>query len=285
MYGERATRFFVHALSDFLRIAEEDMVRRGREKMCCPCRTCGNTLMWAHASTLQLHVLTKGFMDGYTRWTSHGEEAEVGASTFEEETIQHEETEGDHEENPVGEDNLTEMLHDVHMAEQVVQDSEDEREIAKFKKLLKDSQTPLYPNCDTEHTRLSVTLELLRIKARHNCPDASFDETLSYLADVFPKDNMLPTSTYEAKKIVCPLGLDVHRFHACPNDCIIYRKEYEQLKKCPTCDTSRYKRGRNEEDDGEEVSSGAPAKVVWYLPVLPRLKRLFGNKKEAKLMR
>jgi hypothetical protein len=40
----------------------------------------------------------------------------------------------------------------------------------------------------------------------------------------------LPHSCEEVKKIVCPLGMDVQRYHACPNDCIIYRgKEYENL--------------------------------------------------------
>jgi hypothetical protein len=77
----------------------------------------------------------KGFMDGYTRWTSHGEEAEVGASTFEEESIQHEETEEDNEENLVREDNLTEMLHDVHMAERL------------FKTLRMKERLPSLRNC------------------------------------------------------------------------------------------------------------------------------------------
>jgi hypothetical protein len=32
------------------------------------------------------------------------------------------------------------------------------------------------------------------------------------------------------------------------------------------------------------VTSGTPAKVVWYLPVISHLKHLFANKKEAELM-
>jgi hypothetical protein len=45
---------------------------------------------------------------------------------------------------------------------------------------------------------------------------------------MLPKDNKLPASMYEAKKIVCPLGLEVQKIHACPNDCILYRgEEYE----------------------------------------------------------
>jgi hypothetical protein len=108
---------------------------------------------------------------------------------------------------------------------------------------------------------------------------------------------------------MCPLGLDVKRYHSCPNDCIIYYKEHKDLNECPICKTPRFKvqaRGDNDDDkDGDEDDgidddaevegnkqkkkkkkhSGGPAKVVWYLPVLPRLKRLFANKKEAELMR
>jgi hypothetical protein len=45
---------------------------------------------------------------------------------------------------------------------------------------------------------------------------------------MLPMDNELPASTYEAKKVVCPLGLEVQKIHACPNDCFLYRgEEYE----------------------------------------------------------
>jgi hypothetical protein len=30
-----------------------------------------------------------------------------------------------------------------------------------------------------------------------------------------PKDNELPDSTYKAKKVLCPLGLEVQKIHAC----------------------------------------------------------------------
>jgi hypothetical protein len=53
---------------------------------------------------------------------------------------------------------------------------------------------------------------------------------------MLPKDNKLPASIYEAKKIVCPLGLEVQKIHACPNNCILYHGEdYENLNACPVC--------------------------------------------------
>jgi len=68
--------------------------------------------------------------------------------------------------------------------------------------------------------------------------------------------------------------------HACPNDCILYRKEFKGLHKCPKCEVLRY----NVKDDGDEydMKKGPPAKVLWYLPIIPQLKRFFGNVKDAK---
>ena len=61
------------------------------------------------------------------------------------------------------------------------------------------------------------------------------------------------------------------KIHACPNDCILYRNEYASLDKCPKCKVSRY---------GENGKS--PVKVLWYFPIIPRLKRMYSNKDTAK---
>ena len=34
------------------------------------------------------------------------------------------------------------------------------------------------------------------------------------------------------------------KLHACPNDCVLYRHEYEDLDECPTCKESRWKKGK-----------------------------------------
>nr|AAX95309.1 Transposase family tnp2, putative [Oryza sativa Japonica Group]ABA93248.1 transposon protein, putative, CACTA, En/Spm sub-class [Oryza sativa Japonica Group] len=76
--------------------------------------------------------------------------------------------------------------------------------------------------------------------------------------------NKLPETTYEAKKIVCPLGLEVHKIHACPNDCILYRgEEYENLEACPVCKALRYKIRRDDpgEVDGQLTKKRIPAKL------------------------
>jgi hypothetical protein len=53
------------------------------------------------------------------------------------------------------------------------------------------------------------------------------------MKNMLPKDNELPVSTYKTNKVVCPLGLEVQKIHACPNDCILYHSDYENLNECP----------------------------------------------------
>ena len=50
---------------------------------------------------------------------------------------------------------------------------------------------------------------------------------------------------------------------------------------------SRYKIRRDDPGDveGERPRKKIPAKVMWYAPIIPRLKRLFKNKEHAKLLR
>ena len=84
---------------------------------------------------------------------------------------------------------------------------------------------------------------------------------------------MCPATIEEAKKIVCPLDLPHEKYHACINDCMIYRGEDAKRTTCSECDQSWYKRGKKE-----------PRKVVWYFLITPRLQRYFIDAKEAKLM-
>ncbi|CAM8982153.1 unnamed protein product [Rhodiola kirilowii] len=50
---------------------------------------------------------------------------------------------------------------------------------------------------------------------------------------MLPEGNTLPNRTYEAKKVMCPMGLEYKKIHACPNDCILYRNAFSDFKECP----------------------------------------------------
>ena len=97
-----------------------------------------------------------------------------------------------------------------------------------YEQLETDSKLPLYLGCTT-FTRLSVVLALVNLKARFGWSDQSMTELLVLLKSMLPSDNKLPKSHYEAKKILCPMGMEYQKIHACGNDCVLYRKKYVEL--------------------------------------------------------
>ena len=107
-------------------------------------------------------------------------------------------------------DDLGQALHNVQA------DCESETERLKFQKLLEDHHKLLYPDCQNGLKKLRTTLELLQWKATNDVFDKGFGELLKLVKKMFPKDNELPTTTYEAKQLIYPLGLEVQKIHACP---------------------------------------------------------------------
>ncbi|WVZ81326.1 hypothetical protein U9M48_028716 [Paspalum notatum var. saurae] len=140
--------------------------------------------------------------------------------------------------------------------------------------MLEDHRTLLYPDCKEVHKKLRSTLELLQCKTSNGVSDKGFNELLMLIKKLLPEGKKLPATTYEAKDVVCPLGLGVQKIHACPNDYILYRHDYKDLESCSMCKASRYKIKHDDPGDveGESSRKRVPAKVMW-------------NKKHAKVIR
>ena len=296
---DRRSSEYMQGVRSFLNVAEAN-TRNGF--MCCPCRNCRNEKDYSSSKTLHIHLIQFGFMSGYNCWTKHGERGVIMEDNEEEEDNDNYPTFSEHGGTTMGEDGGTTMGEDE---EPIVDEPDDDlsraindahincesqNERFKLERMLEDHRKLLYPNCEDGQKKLGTTLELLQWKAQNGLTDKGFESLLKILKNMLPRDNVLPHSTYEAKKIVCPLGLEVQKIHACINDCILYRgEEYENLNACPVCGALRYKIRRDESAvDVEEEScprKKVPAKVMWYAPIIPRLKRLFQNKEHAKLLR
>jgi hypothetical protein len=193
-----------------------------------------------------------------------------------------EEEEGEEQASDVPANDLGQVIVDAQI------DYESEKKREKLEHMLDDHKKNLYPNCKDGQKKLGSMLELLQWKAETGLSDKGFEKLLEIVKKMLPNNNELPASMYEAKKIVCPLGLEVQKIHACPNDCIIYRgEEYENLNACPVCSAFRYKMRRDDPGDveGKRPRKRIAAKVMWYAPIIPRLKRLFRNKEHTKLLR
>ncbi|KAK0588832.1 hypothetical protein LWI29_006026 [Acer saccharum] len=116
-------------------------------------------------------------------------------------------------------DGLLEMLHDVGGQIPVGSGSIDDQDegvesdhvqpgvaATTFDELLQQVQQELYPGC-TQSSSLNFLVKLMHIKVLNHWSNKSFDMLIQLLNEVLPDGKNIPTSYYEAKKILRDLGL------------------------------------------------------------------------------
>ncbi|XP_071713721.1 uncharacterized protein [Rutidosis leptorrhynchoides] len=272
----RATSEFMDSVDEFIIVAETDQLEKGNTAISCPCKKCKNARWYADSTDIKSHLIAHGFMRGYTCWSFHGESlADLNPSISDNDT--------DNEDDSYNSDNNVNfdyMFDNLDMEDNVADKYHD-----RLQQLFVDAEKPLYTGC-MNFSKLSAVIQLVNLKSNNGWSDTSFTSLLELLNKMLPEGNELPVSTYQAKKLMCPMGLEIQRIHACLNDCMLYRNEDKDLHQCKVCGTSRYKRGKPTDNvDSDVLENGPPAKLLWYLPIIPRLKRLFANEKDAKLLR
>ena len=249
-------------MDTYVRRATADMYRNSRKYIRCPCRTCKLQCMFEPSSgELKSHLLRRGFMEGHTEWMSDEEVSEEEwqqDNNGDEEDPAHDDGDQRHDDGDQHVEDadmntrppLNSVVHDPHVQELLLNQTRTDsrgadRRKSKLKQLEVDSNTPLYDTSrGPEESRLRVAFDILQMKAQNGWSDKSTDDLLQYMKKRLPKDNTCPGSLDEVKKIVCPFDLPHMKYHACINDCIIYRKEHADKTKCPVCDEDRYKVGK-----------------------------------------
>ncbi|XP_056697769.1 uncharacterized protein [Spinacia oleracea] len=161
-------------------------------------------------------------------------------------------------------------------------------DVDMFNKMLKDAEVELYPGCN-QFCRLSFILHLYHIKTSFEWTDISLGVLLFFFLKVLPKGETVPDSLHEADTIIKGISLGYEKIHACPNDCMLFRKDKAKDDNCSVCGASRWKPS-NEECKGGSSSTKAkkerkiPIKVLRYFPLKPRLQRLYMSSKTAEDM-
>ncbi|KAL0536446.1 hypothetical protein IC582_025395 [Cucumis melo] len=255
MSKSRLSKEFELGVENFIRFGFSNTTNTS---MPCPCLKCENCQKHK-ANDIRDHLYFNGIDESYKTWFWHGEE--LPNSSFHGES-----SKCMYEENDVG--NIKEMVEIAHK-----QYSNDP---SGFEKLLNDAEKLLYEGCK-KFTKLSTLVKLYNLKVRHVWSNISFSELLKALKDILPSPNDLPTSMYEAKKMLGALGMEYEKIHACPNDCCLYRKEYANAIVCPECGESRWKYGKD-----ANKKKKIPAKIMWYFPPIPRFQRMFRSVECAK---
>ncbi|KAI5344771.1 hypothetical protein L3X38_012648 [Prunus dulcis] len=262
MHSDRRSKAYEFGVEAFLNFAVENLLTTTHIR--CPCVKCVNLKVFG-VGIIRDHVYFNGIDQSYKNWTFHGEpwKASTNASRNVEEDDGH--------------SRYSFVSEEIDMDDNDFGDFGDfGSDPYEFANVIGDGDQPVYPGC-RNYTKLSALVKLYNLKAKHGMSDVCFTELLILQGDLLPEGNTIPTSMYEAKKTLCALGLSYEKMHACPNDCILYRKEYEDSTNCPTCGISRWKQGKD-----SILKEGGPAKVVWYFPPIPRFKRMFQSHETAK---
>ncbi|CAL9024947.1 unnamed protein product [Prunus brigantina] len=258
MHADRRSKAYELGVEGFFNFAIENLGNTTYIR--CPCVKCGNIQLFG-VGIIRDHLYFNGIDQSYKIWTWHGEPWEwtTNASRNVEEYEQ---------------SRFSFVSEELGMDDNALGDiGFDPYELAN---VIGDGDQPLYPGC-SKYTMLSALVKLYNLKAKHGMSDVCFTELLILHGDLLPEGNTLPSSMYEAKKTLSALGMSYDKIHVCPNNCILYRKDYEDSTNCPTCGISRWKEGKD-----SILKEGVSAKVMWYFPPIPRFKRMFQSHKTTK---
>ncbi|XP_024195814.1 uncharacterized protein LOC112198969 [Rosa chinensis] len=271
MVADRRSREYKLGVIQFCKFALYNA--RDLNHISCPCTKCGNVEYFS-SSVIRDHLFINGIDESYDKWIDHGE-AVVDSGTDEDtNSMEYDSDQSESVQCNEGAEYEVELGSDMEL-----EDDEDEglsNECNEFRQFVDNANKPLYPGCD-RHTKLNVLVSLYNLKAKHGMSDSAYSDWLITFAEFLPVGNEIPASVYDAKKTLSALGMDYTKIHACPNDCILYRKEYVDETKYPRCGLSRWKIGKNSKE-----RDGVPAKLmVTFLGVLLRgiMHALFALKK------
>ncbi|KAK1610350.1 hypothetical protein QYE76_034023 [Lolium multiflorum] len=179
--------------------------------------------------------------------------------------------------------NVPESPHVEVETPQDAETSEDPEENTKeYYEALFASQKPLHEN--TEVTQLDAIARLMALKCHRNLCRDGFDELLVIVGSLLPKGHLLPQNFYYSTKLLSDLKMSSQQIHACPKGCMLFREEHADTNYCIKCNSSRYfEVDRN--GDGQKRQTTVAKNILRYLPVLPRIHRLFMTEDTAQQMR
>ena len=123
----------------------------------------------------------------------------------------------------------------------------------------------------------------MSIKSKYAFSINCYKELVDLISEVLPVGHKIPKDMYQSKKLLEGLGMEYEKIDVCQDNCMLFWKEHGREQKCLKCGKSRYVELVNEE--GEKVVTKVTHKQLRYMPLTPRVKRLFLSRKTAMHMR
>ena len=265
---------FLKGVQVFIEFATSNIANG--EEIRCPCSRC-KLLNYIVPNMVRVHLRQYGFVPKYLLWDRHGEI--VAPNNLEQSVDQviSDEVSTILIENMV-EDAARSMFPTVEIDNDDVNVEEEPTVGAKkIYDLLDHAKKPLWNGC-LSGSQLSVTAEYIAMKSKYNLTEAGFTAVVQAAKRHMPPDNLMCENYYEVKKLMSSFGLPYQKIDTCLKGCMLYWKNDINLRNCKICNQERYKPMRKK---GKEV----PYKRMHYLPITPRLQRLYASSVTAHHMR
>jgi hypothetical protein len=277
---------FKDGVDEFVTFAMSQDIVKKEGGIRCPCLKCMCGSIQSPKNVTD-HLQKVGFMDDYYVWIYHGEEepsninAQFDATTHASSSGARTECDNFGQmENMVGDALGVNLSYEGGGEEEVIPNEK----ALKFYAMMEEVNKPLFEG--SFDSKLSMCVRLLAAKSNWNVPEDCLEFFSKMMLDATPVKDNLPTSYYDAKRLVSKLGLEVKKIDCCVQGCMLfYNNEFGindgALNECKFCNLPRY-RVRNSEVDRKQKS--VAVKSMFYLPLIPRLQRLFASMQTASQM-
>ncbi|XP_074299204.1 uncharacterized protein LOC141630256 [Silene latifolia] len=237
----------------------------------CPCVKCKN-MKYLSEFVVHEHLIRKGFTGNYYEWVCHGEPFSFPIPNNEPNT--HASIGGSYRDMVI--DGLGDTALDLLEEPPIGEEETPHPQLKSFFDMLEAAEMPLYKGSDM--SVLQATSRLINIKCEDNLSHKCVDKVASLLEDALPRDNVMTRTFYNAKKLLKALQLPYQKIHCCEEGCMLFWNEDVSLEKCKKCGKDRYK---PKPASGKSI----PHKFLIYLPLGPRLQRLYATRNIAEAIR
>ncbi|GAU25221.1 hypothetical protein TSUD_17330 [Trifolium subterraneum] len=251
----------------------------------CPCIKCKCGSIESPEDVIT-HLEKFGFMKGYYVWRHHGEREPANINSNDVNTeasssgAQAECGNFGRMQEMVGDALGVNMSYEGGSEEEIIPNDK----ALKFYAMIEEVNKPLFEGASD--SKLSMCVRLLAAKSNWNVPEDCLEFFSKMMLDATPVKGNLPTSYYHAKRLVSKLGLQVKKIDCCVQGCMLfYDNEFGTndgaLQECKFCNAPRYQ-VRN--SDVHRKQKRVSVKSMLYMPIIPRLQRLFASMKTASQM-
>ncbi|XP_052193958.1 uncharacterized protein LOC127802254 [Diospyros lotus] len=278
--GEITPEFYA-GVDEFIQLAssQESFIRLGVLK--CPCIKC-ECLKFKLVNEVKRDLCKHGFMKGYYYWTNHGEEMPImpqnvivneyyRQDNFRDQFNPYEQMVMDAAGPSHAPATMQGAFSESGYQSYNIEEPPNEN-VKAFYEMLSAAQSPLYSGCDAE-SELSAAVRMLSIKSYYNMPEGCYNEIMQFMQHTMSTGNRVPDDFYHTKKLVSKLGLGCQKIDCCPNSCMLYYKDDQFERSYKFCSHPRFKSARSSTGKFKEI----PFKRMWYLPLIPRLQRIYAS--------